>query len=193
MNKILVTDMDDVLVDLLTAWTNVLNKRYNKSVRPCDVLDWDMKIAYPDLSDKELYGVLNEEELWKQVLPMNDSPEYLKLINDTLCKVYVCTATHYKNIEKKIVNCLMKYYSWLGYKDIIMCHDKSMLKCDYIVDDNVQNVKNSDGIKFLFDRPHNQRENTHNYDFRVKSMKDVYEIIKEFQEVEYHASNKNCS
>ncbi len=184
MNKIFVTDMDDVLVDLLSAWIRVLNFRYRKSVTTEQVKDWDMRLAYPDLTDKELYGVLNEDELWQQVKPKGDSAEYLKRIKDAGYDVFVCTATHYKNIGKKLTHCLLKYYPWLDYKDIIMCHNKAMINCQFIVDDNPENMRNSRAVRFLMDCPHNQNADESCYDYRVTSMKEVFDIVNELEKVE---------
>lgn len=176
--KLFVTDMDDVLVDLLKTWVTLLNIRYNKNVKIEDIKEWDMKKSYPDLTDKELYGILNEEELWKSVTPKKNSQQFLEKIKNSGYKVFVCTATHYKNISTKITECLLKYYPWITYKDIIMCHNKSMVMCDYIVDDYHENIKDSKAIRFLIDAPYNQDavKGVH-YDFRVPSMKEVYKII----------------
>lgn len=181
MNKIFVTDMDDVLVDLLSAWCAVLNFRYKRKVKVEDIRDWDMRIAYPDLTDKQLYEVLNEDELWQAVEPKGDSVIYLPQIKDLGLTIYICTATHYKNICKKLTNCLLKYYPWLDYKDIIMCHNKAMLKCDYIIDDNPDNIKDSTAIRFLYDCPHNQSADKNTYDYRVTSMKETYEIMRGYE------------
>ena len=48
-NNIIAVDMDDVLVGLLPAWLNYLNSKYNLNVLVEDILEWDMKAAYPML------------------------------------------------------------------------------------------------------------------------------------------------
>ena len=180
--KVLVTDMDDVLVNLLDTWTSILNSRYSKNVKLEDIQEWDMHKAYPDLNDKQLFGVLNEDELWMQVRPKEGSPEYLLRVKDMGYRIFVCTAAHYKNISKKITLCLLKYYPWLTYKDIIMCHDKELISCDYIIDDYHNNIKRSKAVRFLMDAPYNKiAQTSRDFDFRVNSMEDVYNILNEYE------------
>ena len=183
MSKVFVTDMDDVLVSLVDAWVDTLNKRYGTNVSVSDILEWDITKAFPTLSADKIFGVLNEEELWNAVQPKGVSPQYLSKLKEDGYTIYVCTATHYKNLDTKIRKCLLKYYPWLTYKDIIMCHNKPLLKCDYLVDDNPMNLIGSGATTFLMDAPYNQNCSETLYDFRVYSMEEVYTIIKQLEVV----------
>ena len=90
MQKIFVTDMDDVLVDLLGAWSKYLNNRYGTKVLAENIVDWDMTKAFPTLRPNEIYEVLGEEQFWKTVVPKEHAVEYLRLIcEDPNYKVYV--------------------------------------------------------------------------------------------------------
>ncbi len=180
MQKIIVTDMDDVLVDLLPIWIKCLNERYNKSVRYEDITEWRMKVAYPDLTDKQLYGILNEEHLWQQVKPKGTSVEDVKMLVSKGYKVYVCTASHYKTVSNKMTHALFPYFDF-DYRDIIVCHDKHLVQCDYLIDDNPENLKHSSAVTFLMDAPYNQTADERYYDFRVTSLSDMYNIIKELE------------
>lgn len=177
-------DMDDVLVNLLEAWLNFLNKKHNLSVKKSDVVDWDMKKVYPTLSDKELYGVLNLEELWQTVTPLPYAYHYLKRLYDEGYKIKVVTASHYKTIAPKLINALFPYYNFLTYKDIIVCSDKKLIQADIIVDDYHENLRGCKGVKFLMNAPYNQNIDTSIYDFRISNLKELYLIIKQLEKVE---------
>ena len=179
--KVIVTDMDDVLVDLLPAWIHTLNFRYNQNVRVEDVTEWDMDAVFPSLKPEQIYSVLSEETFWALVQPKNDAVEGLTTLHEMGYKIYVCTATHFKNIEKKLTRCLLKYIPWLNYKDIIMCHNKQMINCDYIIDDYPNNIKGHSAVAFLMDAPHNRNCSEMDYDFRVNTFSDIIEIIKELE------------
>lgn len=185
MDKIIVTDMDDVLVNFLETWVSQLNATYNKDIKTEDIKDWGMNKFYPELSFEQLYGILNKESFWKLVEPKKGSPETLKRMKEDGYQVYVCTAAHYDNISPKVNECLIKYYPWLTYKDIIICHKKDLLTCNYIIDDYTENIRKSKAIRFLMDAPYNQHARlVIDYDFRVKSMEEVYNIIKELEKKE---------
>lgn len=189
MNKVIVTDMDDVLVGLLHAWLNYLNNKYNSNVNYEDVVDWDMLKVYPNLTNKDLAESLKDEELWKSVKPIEESVTYLKKLYDEGYTIYVCTAAHYDTIKIKLVNALFPNYPFLDYKNIIMCNNKSLIKCDYIIDDYHENLKNNDAIKILIDAPYNKNADKLTYDFRAKSFKEVYQIIHEFEQLSEKLSN----
>ena len=99
-------------------------------------------------------------------------------------KIYVCTATHYKNLSQKLNSCLTKYFPWLTYTDIIMCHNKQMIKCDYIIDDYPENIRGHSAVSFLMDAPHNRSCDKVAYDFRVKTFRDIIQIIDELEVAE---------
>lgn len=181
--KIVVTDMDDVLVDLLPMWVRELNRRFNLNVAVSDIKEWDMQKAFPKLTKEQIYTVLDDPAFWDKVEPKEHSVEGLSLIQNAGLNVYVCTATHYRNVEKKITNCLMKFYPTIDYKHIIMCHDKSLIKCDYIIDDYADNIKNSSGIKILMNQPHNRSATEKDYDFRVNSMLEVFDLIMQMEDI----------
>lgn len=184
MSKVIVTDMDDVLVDLLPCWVNTLNSRYGLTVSVEDINEWDMTKHFPTLCSKQIFEVLGEVDFWSSVTPKEGSVEGLKKLIDAGYTVYVCTATHYKNLKVKLDNCLLKHFSYLTYKDIIMSHNKQMISCDYIIDDYPQNIVNHKALSFLMDAPHNRNCKESHYNFRITSMMEVYDIIKKLENLE---------
>lgn len=186
----IITDMDDVLINLLDAWIRILNKRYNRNVKHEDIKQWDMHVAFPGLSDKELFGILNEEEFWDEVCPFYDAVFYLKKLKDEGHKIVVATASHYRTIMHKLDKAFFPYFTYLDWKDIIMINDKSLLKGDIIIDDNPDNIKNFDGLKLLRDAPYNQNTPLDDYDFRVHNFEETYEIIKEINRKRRNYNNE---
>ena len=182
--KVIVTDMDDVLVDLLPAWISTLNFRYNQHVKVDDIVEWDMRKAFPTLKPEQIYSVLGEQTFWSLVTPKGDAVQGLTELHDMGHKIYVCTATHYKNLSQKLNSCLTKYFPWLTYTDIIMCHNKQMIKCDYIIDDYPENIRGHSAVSFLMDAPHNRSRDKVAYDFRVKTFRDIIQIIDELEVAE---------
>ena len=170
--------MDDVLINLLDAWIRILNKKYNRNVKREDIKQWDMHIAFPGLSDKELFGILNEEEFWDEVCPFYDAVFYLKKLKDEGHKIVVATASHYRTIMHKLDKAFFPYFTYLDWKDIIMINDKSLLKGDVIIDDNPDKIKHFDGLRLLRDAPYNQNTPENDYNFRVHNYEEVYFFIK---------------
>ena len=184
MSKVFVTDMDDVLVDLFSAWVKHLNTKYNLAVRLEDVTDWEISKAFPTLCPRELYDPLFTAELWSQVKPKHDAVQGLKRLIDKGYDVYVATASHHKSLPIKVELALFPYFNYLDYKNIIMCHNKQLIECDYIVDDNIDNLKGHRAITFLMDAPYNRDVDESLYDFRVHNFQQVIEIIRKIEVLE---------
>lgn len=184
MNKVFVTDMDDVLVDLLSAWTDTLNNQYNLSVDPSSIKEWRMEKSYPTLNSEQLYGPLFTNELWQKVKPKEGAVQGLRQLCEEGYDIYVATASHYNSMPIKITEALFKYFDFLSYKNIIMCHNKQLLQCDYIVDDNIDNLRDHRAITFLMDAPYNRNVDESLYDFRVHNFQQVIEIIRKIEVLE---------
>ena len=153
-----IVDMDDVLVDLLPAWLNYLNKRFGLNVTESDITEWDMKKAYPTLSDEMIYGCLGQGTFWATVKPIDEATDTLyEMVNDPRLNVKICTAAHFTNIAPKLVDCLFIYFDYLTYKDVIVCSNKELLVADYRIDDNPDNLRGS-GKYILVDKPYNQND-----------------------------------
>ena len=176
--------MDDVLVDLLPCWVKTLNNRYGLSVKVENINEWDMTKHFPTLCPKQIFEVLGEVDFWNTVTPRADAVEGLKSLIDAGYKVYVCTATHYKNLKIKLDNCLLKHFPFLTYKDIIMSHTKQMISCDYIIDDYPENIVGHQAVSFLMNAPHNRGCKESDYDFRVNNFADIIKIVTELEVLE---------
>lgn len=184
MSKVIVTDMDDVLVDLLSEWLNTLNKNHNLDVRKEDIKEWEMSKAFPTLYSEQLYAPLFTEELWSRVAAKEGSVEGLRELHDRGFTIYVATASHYRTLKSKLELCLFKHFDFLNYNDVIVCYNKQLIDCDYIIDDKIDNLVGHTGITFLMDAPYNKDVDETLYDFRVKTLQEVAEIIEAMEELE---------
>ena len=94
-------DADDVLINTVECWVELINKTYNQNVKPETVTDWDATKAYPNLTKEQVYGVLNADTLWYMVEPLPGSKEYLKRLLDDGHEVYITTASDYRTASAK--------------------------------------------------------------------------------------------
>lgn len=174
---IIAVDMDDTMVGLLPAWVNHLNKAHGLNVKVEDILEWDMRKAFPTLLDKEIYGPLETEEFWESVVPLPYAQPYLYKLFEEGHTIRVVTASHPKTVDAKLSKALYPYFNFIGYKDVIICYDKSCIKADVLIDDGPHNLKDFDGLRFLIHAPHNINADKSSYDYRVNNMKEVYERL----------------
>lgn len=179
-NFTIVSDIDDTIECLLDAWCDWLDKEYGLNVQPHQVKDWGMDLAFPTLSDEQIYEPLNLEEFWETVKPRKDAMIYLEKLYNEGYNIYLCTSTHYKNVAMKYEIIIKRYFPYVDWDHVIIAKDKHMIKCDYIIDDGVHNLidcKNC--IKILMTAPYNESFDAEkNCIHRVDNWAQIYDIIK---------------
>ena len=184
MSKVFVTDMDDVLVDLLSEWTKFLNAKHGLNVSPEEIVDWEMSKAYPTLCPQQIFAPLGDANLWYNVKPKKGAVNGLKALKDKGYQVYVATASHYNTLKHKLELALFRYFNFLHYSDIVVCYNKQLIECDYIVDDKIDNLIGHKGVTFLMDAPYNRNVDASLYDFRVHDFQEIIQIIEELEVLE---------
>ena len=176
---IILCDADDTLEDLLPYWLDELNQTYGYNVKKDDVKSWNLKAAYPTLTQQQIDAPVFGDELWSKITPVKDSSYYLQRLIEDGHNVYIVTAANYQSIEAK-VNRLLEIFPFFHWKKIITTWDKQLIKGDVLIDDGIHNLIGGDYVKLLFDQPHNRNINEENYDIiRVHSWAEVYERVCE--------------
>ena len=56
---IILVDMDDTIEQLLRAWVNRVNKKYERQVTVDEVTDWNVAAPYPGLTRDQVYDVIS--------------------------------------------------------------------------------------------------------------------------------------
>ena len=150
----IIVDCDDVIIDLLSTWVKKLNKLYGTNVNKEDIKDWGLG-KYFNLSEEQLVAPLLDASLWDEVKPIKGAVKALESISKTN-NVFIATATDYRNFEAKIEKALTKYFPFIPVNNIVKCDNKSLLKADIIIDDNLNNLMGDSNLKILFTRAHNE-------------------------------------
>ena len=181
----IITDLDDVVINLLDAWIDWLNEKYHRTVTKQDIKQWDMSIPYEGLTDEQIYEPLNLAEFWKTVKPCSGAVKYIKKLKDEGHTVLIATATYYKNLAVKLENAVFPHFPYLSPKDIMICYHKGLIDCDILIDDYHENLKDSKAIRMLINAPYNMECNKSYWDFRVKSddWEFLYTLIHELEPI----------
>lgn len=184
--KILI-DMDDVMEDLLGAWLDWLNKKYNILVTKSDIKTWSMHKCFEKyvndgtMNVQDIYDPLYTSEFWDTVKPKDNAVELVKMLNDKY-EIYVATASHYKTIESKVDRCLFKYFDFLNWNQVITIHNKSMLRGDVLIDDNYDNIKSfvessDNAFGILVTAEYNKNEELSNRMFRANTWGEIVRLV----------------
>ena len=153
--KILI-DMDDTIEHLLVAWVDYINQRYGTHVKYEDVTQWDLHVAFPTLTNKQLHSLLEEDGFWKTVKPMDGAAETIQWMMEQGHHVYIVTASAYRTITPKMEYVLFKYFPFLTWDNVIITKHKQMIDGDVLIDDAPHNLVGGKYVKILMDAPHNR-------------------------------------
>ena len=187
---IILVDMDDTIEHLLKTWVDVLNTRYNRDVDWKAIKRWDTLAVFPGLTHNQVYGVLEEDDFWKQVEPISGAKETLEYFISCGHKIVIVTAASYKSIYGKMEYCLFRNFPFIKWSDVIITSQKQLIKGDILIDDGVHNHEGGSYINILVDagynRDYDEKKNgmirVHNWD---EIRKVVDEICIEKQKTEH--------
>lgn len=175
---IILVDMDDVMIDLVTHWVETLNNKYGTSVKTQDINNWQFTRFFSSLTSEQVYEPLIKKDFWKSIKPIEEVQQYLKMLHNEGYQIYVCTSTNWKNVKFKVKYVLNKYFDFIPWENVIITANKQMIKADFLIDDGIHNLRGGDYKKLLFNKPHNKSVDTNGTDIvRVNNWKEIYNYI----------------
>ena len=172
-------DFDGTINNMIDTWVEWLNYKHATAVKVEDIVDWELSKVFPNLTKDELFEPLNTPEFWYYVTIKQDAVNIIERLIKDGHEIYIVTSSHYRILQPKLDNCLFAHFPFLKKENVIITYNKSLIKCDILLDDAEHNLKDFNGIKVLFDASYNK--NSIVQDFRVTSWEDFYELINELK------------
>lgn len=153
--KRIAVDMDEVMADALAE--HLL--RYNR--------DHNEKLTLKDLHGKKLWdvvaiehhntleGYLRSEDFFESLTVMPESQRVMRLLQQKY-EVFIATAAMEvpTSFHQKF-RWLERHFPFLPPSHIVYCGDKSIIRADYLIDDNPRQLRRFQGEGILFTSPHN--------------------------------------
>lgn len=169
--------------NFVECWIDALNKTYIANVKVSDVNNWDISPLFPSVPKKDLFKPIDNPEFWNNVKPLDGSVEYIKRLIDDGHEVYVVTASHPNTVKPKLEKVLRVYFPYIPYKNVIIAHNKQMIKGDILIDDAPHNLIGGDYLKLLMTAQHNLGFDAIENDMiRVDSWEHAYRVISDIAE-----------
>jgi len=176
----ILVDMDDTIEELLPVWVEYLNEKHGLYVDFNSVDQWDLGAFFSKygLTEDEVLGVLEKEELWERVRPKEGAAEYLKQLMLDGHDVFIVTSSHYKTLVPKMELVLFRYFPFLSWDNVIVTKHKHLIEGDILVDDAIHNHESGAHLGVLMDAPHNRgKELPHKYMVQAANWEEVYREI----------------
>lgn len=179
---IICLDIDGILNDLVEKTLALYNSRSGKNIQISDITTYNF---FECLSHEDAQGIVSlfkEKSLWDSLKPLPNSQNAIRQLIKKGHQIYLATATDPMNFEWKI-EWLKQYFSFIPSDNVIRIMDKSLLKCDVLVDDCLDNLTSVFCERVVLDYPWNQSK-TKDYAYDIKraySWDDVIDIINNIE------------
>lgn len=179
---IIACDIDGVLNNLVEETLKLYNSRSGKNIQISDITSYNFSDCLPIEDAEGIVSLFKEKCLWDSLKPLQGSQKTLKQLIKKGHQIYLATATDPINFQWKI-EWLKQYFSFIPSDNVIRIMDKSLLKCDVLIDDCLDNLTTIFCERVCIDSPWNQSTSKdYAYDIkRAYSWNDVLNIINNIE------------
>src|ERR1700712_1614116 len=141
MERILV-DMDEVIADVTVAMIAWYKKMFGGDIDYAKMLEGESLVkGFPEERQALVRQQLYEPGFFRHLPVMDDSVEVLKGINAKYELYIVSAATEFPNSLTEKYYWLEDHFPFIGWKQMVFCGDKKMIKADYLIDDHAKHLQ----------------------------------------------------
>ena len=180
---IVIVDFDNVLNNLTEGVIELYNSTSEKKVQISDLSSYNFYDCLDQESADKIVKLFKNKSLWDSLIPIEGAREGLQKLIDDGHKVYIATATAPENFQWKI-NWLKKWFPFFNTDNVIRIMDKSLLKCDILIEDNLdQIIKHKLCNRVVLDYPWNKNVDDFIYDIhRCTNWSEILDEINKIKE-----------
>lgn len=169
--KNILMDVDSVVADLMPEWLLRYNLEYKDILKPSNITAWDIHQLVKPECGKKIYQYLWDENLYNNVKPIDGALSGIQWLRACDYRVvFVTSGIQPAKIKWLYEHGFLTGTIWQSDKDVVVASDKSLIKGDYLVDDNMDNCKKFHATSILFAQPWNYNDSAMT---RVNSWADL--------------------
>lgn len=176
-NFIICCDIDNCLNNLTEQMLYTYNKKYEADYDINNLTSYNLDDCFPLEESQKMRAMFLEKELWDNLKPLEGSVWGIQSLINEGYKVYMATSTHHINFPWK-VELIKKQFPFFDAKNIICIHDKSLLKCDVLVEDCYSNLTRSMAERILIDYPWNQKYQDKDYIYGINRAYNWEDVVR---------------
>lgn len=155
--KRIAIDMDEVIAEFGEKQLRVFNETYEQSVRRSDLEGKKLRDHVPHMID-QLSAILWEPGFFRDLKPIAHSQEVIRELSQSY-EIFIATAA--MEIPTSFTakyEWLKEHFGFLNDMNFVFCGDKSIIRADFLIDDNTRHFEGFEGQPLLFTSQHNIRE-----------------------------------
>jgi 5'(3')-deoxyribonucleotidase len=109
------------------------------------------------------YSWVAKPGFFRTIPVIPDSQRVLKLLNDKYEIIIVSMATEYPASLTDKQLWLNDHFTFLSWKQVVFCGNKSLIPADIMIDDHFKNLDHFNGETIMFVQPHNIKSTGHQH------------------------------
>jgi 5'(3')-deoxyribonucleotidase len=148
-------DMDEVMADTLAEHLRRYNQTFDEEVTPRDLVGKGLWEITPAERQAQLRAFLDAEDFFEDLDLMPGAQQVLQNLA-TRFEIFIATqAMAVPNSLGPKYRWLQRHFPFIPPSHYVFCGDKSILRADYLIDDQPRNLLRFVGQGLLYTAPHN--------------------------------------
>ncbi len=148
-------DMDEVMADTLSEHIRRYNQTFDEEVTPEDLAGKGLLEIAPLDRQAQLRAFLDAEDFFEDLPLMPDAQPVLQYLSSRF-EIYIATqAMAVPNSLGSKYRWLQRHFPFIPPSHYVFCGNKSILRADYLIDDQPKNLLRFEGQGLLYSAPHN--------------------------------------
>jgi 5'-nucleotidase len=148
-------DMDEVMADTLAEHLRRYNQTFDEAITTDDLAGKGLWEVAPSDRQLQLRAFLDAEDFFEDLALMPDSQEVLSQLA-TRFEIFIATqAMVVPNSLGPKYRWLQRHFPFIPPTHYVFCGNKSILRADYLIDDQPRNFAQFEGQGILYTAPHN--------------------------------------
>jgi 5'(3')-deoxyribonucleotidase len=148
-------DMDEVMADTLAEFLRRYNETFDEGVTPDDLSGKGLWEIAPLDRQQQLRAFLDAEDFFEDLDLMPGAQEVLKELAPRF-EIFIATqAMVVPNSLGPKYRWLQRHFPFIPPTHYVFCGDKSVLRADFLIDDQPGNLLRFEGQGLLYTAPHN--------------------------------------
>jgi 5'(3')-deoxyribonucleotidase len=153
--KRICVDMDEVMADAIAEHLIRYNREFQRNLTKEDLRGKRFWQIVPELHHEALDELLRAADFFEDLDVMPDSPRVLVELQRHYEVFIASAAMEVPSSFNPKFRWLQRHFPFIPYTHIVFCGDKSILRADYLIDDNPRQLAAFIGTGILYDAPHN--------------------------------------
>ena len=148
-------DMDEVMADTLAEHLRRYNQAFDEDMTPEDLAGKGLWEVTPLDRQQQLRAFLDAEDFFEDLPLMPGAQEVLMDLSGRF-EIFIATqAMAVPNSLGSKYRWLQRHFSFIPPSHYVFCGNKSILRADYLIDDQPKNLLRFEGQGLLYTAPHN--------------------------------------